>query len=396
MPILIQCDRCSSRFKAPDNYAGKVGKCPKCGNGIAVPSSDPSAVYVVPPEHIAEATRKTGVGALVWSSLAVVVSALAVLGWLVVSDQPTQPVAKALPIVAEPVEAAQPIASPIDGTPVTDQPTPPDNVEPQPARPGLGVTLAQFKEDVPIGDAWKVLSETKHDNGRVVYQLINTKMRHVMLMVTGNPDDLGEVCFTFAVSPDMENDESLTRIAGMVHFLSKYSNWTQDELVAFWGRLLAVGAGDETNFKIAKDGHAFWMTPMGTTDGTMYMTGVGTAIDEKTPTLQEWLDAHPVPIGAGLNKHTDKSGVVVNAEFSYKGFRRGKGGNFIGEMTNDSLNSLQFATFKLSIYDSNAELLDTAAIVISNFGAGLTRSFEAYIEKVPSQYFYKIDFENGL
>lgn len=39
MPISVQCASCKANFKAPDTLAGKRVKCPKCSQGIAVPSA---------------------------------------------------------------------------------------------------------------------------------------------------------------------------------------------------------------------------------------------------------------------------------------------------------------------------------------------------------------------
>ena len=71
---------------------------------------------------------------------------------------------------------------------------------------------------------------------------------------------------------------------------------------------------------------------------------------------------------------------MVWSPTSFKGFRYRGDGTFIGKMTNDSNQKLQLASFKLSVYDTNALLIDTAAIVIWNFDAGQTRSIEAYVE----------------
>ena len=38
MPIRVQCPGCSARFKAPDSYAGRSEKCPKCGAAVSIPA----------------------------------------------------------------------------------------------------------------------------------------------------------------------------------------------------------------------------------------------------------------------------------------------------------------------------------------------------------------------
>lgn len=37
MAIPIACGSCGKQIKAPDKYAGRIVKCPKCGNSIGVP-----------------------------------------------------------------------------------------------------------------------------------------------------------------------------------------------------------------------------------------------------------------------------------------------------------------------------------------------------------------------
>ena len=45
MPISVLCPSCSAAFNVRDEFAGKRGKCPKCGNALAIPVSAPT-----PPE----------------------------------------------------------------------------------------------------------------------------------------------------------------------------------------------------------------------------------------------------------------------------------------------------------------------------------------------------------
>jgi len=402
MPIPIQCDQCNSRFKVSEEAAGKVGKCPKCGNRIAVPSLEPPPVIVVTPEDVAAATKESGGnGLLVGGLIAGVSSAVLIVGVLILNNNSTS-VSMAYSN-NDPASVDQPNINPTIKTvviePALETTDPPEQTEvsSQPlSQPGFGLTLAQFKQDVSNGESWEVLSENTHEHGKVSYQLVNTSMKNVMLMVAGLPDNLREVSFTFSVTSDMNESDSLSRFAVMMYFLAKYSNWTEEELAKFWQRLLKVGTEGETHFKLQKQGHTFWVTPMGVEGGTFFVTGVSVDLESDAPTLEEWLTAHPAPTNVGLNKHTVRSGDVVNANFSYKGLRRKLGRGFIGEMTNSTTKNFQLASFKLSIYDTNAELVDTTAIVITNFGVGETRSFDAYVESVPPQFFYKIDFENGL
>ena len=34
------CDNCGFRIKAPDEYAGRKGKCPKCHQSVKIPTSN--------------------------------------------------------------------------------------------------------------------------------------------------------------------------------------------------------------------------------------------------------------------------------------------------------------------------------------------------------------------
>jgi predicted Zn finger-like uncharacterized protein len=49
----VTCSNCQSKIRVPDSAAGKKGKCPKCGNIIAIPVLD--APEEVAPEPVAEA-----------------------------------------------------------------------------------------------------------------------------------------------------------------------------------------------------------------------------------------------------------------------------------------------------------------------------------------------------
>jgi hypothetical protein len=40
MAIFIHCNHCKSSLKIKDEYAGKVGICPKCGNAIRIATSN--------------------------------------------------------------------------------------------------------------------------------------------------------------------------------------------------------------------------------------------------------------------------------------------------------------------------------------------------------------------
>jgi len=398
MPIAVQCDTCQRRFRAPDNALGKTAACPNCGSQITIkPLGKQQPVTPSTRKRVTEAKQRLSSTKTVLIVLSALVASalLAVVAFLIFSpDEPNPAAAKSLPAQPADPEALTPSESAERVNPNASTVLARES-KPKHTEEGLGLPLEQFKRDVPIGESWKVLSDTKREDGTVSFQLISTTMSNVLLIVSGNPNDLREVSISFAATTDQKEADTLARIAVMAYFLAKYSSWTEEELALFWGRLIQVGAGDESEFRVQKNRHEFWIVPMGVKNGTMFMTGVSAKTDSTAPTLQAWLDDHPVPVGAGLNESTVSRGQVINARFSFKGFRHKGGGSFVGEMTNDSNKDLQLASFKLSLYDRKAVLIDTAPIVISHFGAGQTRSFEAYVEGAPGEFFYKIDFENG-
>lgn len=55
MPIKIKCSACSNKLTVPDSYAGKRGKCPKCGEQIRIPAEsepdDKFGIQVGEPEN---------------------------------------------------------------------------------------------------------------------------------------------------------------------------------------------------------------------------------------------------------------------------------------------------------------------------------------------------------
>ena len=50
MPISFACPQCARPIKAPDNLAGKQGKCPGCGSVFTVPAA-PAPTAHIPPAH---------------------------------------------------------------------------------------------------------------------------------------------------------------------------------------------------------------------------------------------------------------------------------------------------------------------------------------------------------
>src|SRR5437762_285003 len=44
----VTCSNCQSKIRVPDAAAGKKGKCPKCGNIIAIPAAEAPAENAAP------------------------------------------------------------------------------------------------------------------------------------------------------------------------------------------------------------------------------------------------------------------------------------------------------------------------------------------------------------
>ena len=320
MPIHVQCNNCQRRFRAPDTGLGKTGRCPNCGNRITIqPVDEQLPTITVAPESANQALRKSSssIALLVTVATVFVFGVAGVIGLLIYRPQPTDSVE------VEPVD--------VDGSADVVAPATPISADEETPRPaeGLGLTLEQFKQDMPIGESWKLFSETIRDDGTVSYQLQSTMWSHIVITVTGNLNDLGEVSIIFALI-DHESQSRMDvflRIAGMVLFLSEYSRWTQDELVLVWGRILNDVAEGELKITVQKNGKKFWIVPIGAQDGVVITSGISAEPNSTAPTLQEWLDAHPLPVAAGLpltvglNESTVKAGKVTNGRFSFKGFR---------------------------------------------------------------------------
>ena len=377
MPIHVQCNNCQRRFRAPDAGLGKTGRCPNCGNRITIqPVDEQLPAITVAPESANQALRKSSssIALLVIVATVFVCGVAGVIGLLIYRPQPTDSVE------VEAVEAVDAYHS------------------------GLGLTLEQFKREMPIGDSWSVMSEIIRDDGTVGLHLACTELSSVTVSVAGNPNDLCDVCIMFAITVDPANaTDKSARYAAMGLLLSKYSNWEFMEIIDFVSIVLPsfVTSEDGSEYLAQKNGHELWMVPTRIKNEVFFLMGVRANTNSTAPTLKLWLESHPLPAAAGLplavglNESTVKAGKVTNGRFSFKGFRHKGRGDFVGEMTNDTNQDIQ-AAFKLSVYDRDAALIDTAPIVIFNFGAGQTRSFEAYVEGAPKLFFYKIDLETAL
>jgi hypothetical protein len=68
----------------------------------------------------------------------------------------------------------------------------------------------------------------------------------------------------------------------------------------------------------------------------------------------------------------------------------------IGEVVNRSSKSWNMVTFVLSVYDGSERLLATTNIIVSNIGAGDTKSWDAMLEDVSGISKYKVQFEAGF
>ena len=61
MPIKVVC-QCGAAFAAPDQYAGKTVKCPKCANPLVVPRPAPTAAPAPVNSSLAELLDEAGIG----------------------------------------------------------------------------------------------------------------------------------------------------------------------------------------------------------------------------------------------------------------------------------------------------------------------------------------------
>lgn len=59
MAIIVLCQKCHSRFKVSEKFAGRKGTCPKCKAPIVVPSAD-EEVKIHTPEHSEGGARGSG------------------------------------------------------------------------------------------------------------------------------------------------------------------------------------------------------------------------------------------------------------------------------------------------------------------------------------------------
>ncbi len=267
MPIAFQCPHCGVKGKAPDKLAGRLVDCPKCSRQVEIAGPPPAPTS--PPASPTPIATKLVIGVAL-------MAVIGVAGMVVHSFLPPAEVAEATAAVPEAESAAM-----VDD----ESPLPLDS-------PGFGFTLDEFKKAIPIGTGWKVLDETRKDDGIVIFQLIGIAIPKTLLSVSGNPDDLREVSFMFGVNHDHSEADTITRVAAMCGFLSRYSNWTNEELGEVFGRFIRAGDADK-GLHVQKDGHEFSITVMGAENGTMFVTGVSVKPDSDAPTIEQWLADHP-------------------------------------------------------------------------------------------------------
>lgn len=285
MPIPFQCPQCGVRGKAPDKLAGRLVTCPKCSGQVEIVKVE----WVPPPPPTSPPAGATPTATKLVIGVAVL-GVVGVAGMIAYSFLPPAQVPEVAAAVAEAPEVPkQAQEEPEDPVAIIgdESPLPLDS-------PGFGLTLDKFKKDTPIGTGWKVLDETLRDDGTIVFQLLGIAIPNTLLSVSGNPADLREVSFTFSATDEHSQSDTISRVGVMCGFLSRYSNWTIEEIGEVFGRFIKAGEAD-TGLHVQKDGHEFWITVMAVENGTMFMTGVSAKPNSDAPTMEEWLADHVEP-----------------------------------------------------------------------------------------------------
>jgi hypothetical protein len=389
MSIAVQCSHCNGRFTAPDLAMGKTALCPKCGHEIEI-MVQPHTVFQPPPivhgpqediQRTTSAQRWHPHSLVIGTFVAAALAAIAV-GYLMFNPEP--PLES---VAGADVDFPQEV---LDAKPDLGKDT---------ELAGLGFSLEQFKEDMPIGTCWKVFSDTTRDEGVVTYQLLSTDMTNVLLIVSGKSSSLSEVSMCFCWEKGQTELDAITRALLMASIFAKYSDWTVEEIAEWWGRLIRRRDGIKEDAVIQKNGQELSMTAIGVKDGVMFIAAVVADPKSTAPTLQEWLAAHPMapPKSGKSHYHSiETAGKVANATFSFRNFRHRGRGDFIGELVNESGKTYEVATFTLSVYDAGGALIDADTIMIMHFKRKEVRSFDAYVESTPSYFSYKFDLESGL
>lgn len=244
---------------------------------------------------------------------------------------------------------------------------------------GLGWSLADVERQWGDSRNWYWVIELEKD-GWITYTAANREFPKVKYMVTGPPDNLTGLTILSAFHEDGDRGDTIIGFAMPCAMLSTISSW-DSETIRKWilEHLTPDGWVNEPD-ELRRGYEKLWLTTMGTKTGTMLMIGV--QIEKE----QAWSDWSPSPV--------EPAPAFVYSNVSAK---RGDGGaTIIGEIANNSGRSFTMAGFTLSVYDSNKRLVDTAIININTFAAGRTKSFSAYVETLPDDWKFKIDFDNGL
>jgi hypothetical protein len=96
-----------------------------------------------------------------------------------------------------------------------------------------------------------------------------------------------------------------------------------------------------------------------------------------------------------------KGAEKIRGGFSYQNVKLTKSMDMVkvmGEMTNGSGKNFRAASFIITFYDQEGQLLETGDILINNFSDGQTKPFTAYMENLiyESVHRYKIEFDFGI
>lgn len=303
MPIDLKCERCQRRFQAPDAALGTTAACPNCGDQVTVKPLSELRRKAEPASPVAKKDQdeeySTNADLMTFSTVAAIATASIVLiGPLVFT-------ANKVTRNSSPQPSAQ-VASP---------PPSPEGVNPAPptvlyqglgtghAETGLGLSLEQFKRSLPANGEWQVTTNTEHEDGTVSYAMNSTSKTGINMsaLAHGNPNHLSQLSFELRIKADKtRNTPEYTRAIGLsatqlAHFFSAHSHWTEEELIAFWTRLMKIGSRAKSEVRIQKNGHECWANPINVSDGFFIAAGVTAEPNSTAPTLQSWLENHPLP-----------------------------------------------------------------------------------------------------
>lgn len=345
--IAIRCGRCGRNLPYHEKLAGKTVKCPNCMAPVEFP------VFSTPSHR----NRSTIVLAIciVSGVLSITIVAAVFFAKTRHGNKPVEHV------------HIQPEASHVTA--------------------GLGFSLAEFKEDVPIGSLWTLVDDELRDDGTVFYQVSSQTM---FVVAQGPPGDVNSI--SAIISLDSGAGATLVRFGIVSLILGKYSNWSDNEIAVAFAALIN---GEQDSFRQRRNGQDMTMSLVETHGVIVYVIDVS-ASKQSALSVSELLRAGdwPAPANELYGMH-EGDGLVWNGDFSFRNVRRSNG-RFVGEIANDSQDDISVAVFQMSIYDQQRALLGESEIIIDHIKAGAKKSFDTYFTSGAAASFYKIEFKNAI